>query len=121
MGTPIDHGAWGDEADARFTELAAWRAAHPRATLREIEDAVEAQLARFRDRLVGDTIQTSAQAAGADPGARPACPGCGGPLQAKGVQRRQIMTHRGGSVEIARPYGYCPRCRAGLFPPGSGT
>ena len=26
MGTPIDHGAWGDEADARFTELAAWRA-----------------------------------------------------------------------------------------------
>ena len=121
MGTPIDHGAWGDEAAARFAELAAWRAAHPRATLREIEDAVEAQLAQLRDRLVGDTIRTSALAAGAPPTERPVCPGCGGRLQAKGVQRRRITTHRGGSVEIARPYGQCPRCGAGLFPPRSGA
>ena len=121
MGTPIDHGAWGDEAEARFRELAAWRREHPTATLREIEDAVEAQLARLRDRLVGDTIQTSARAMPAHPEERPGCPGCGGALQAKGVQRRQITTHRGGSVGIARTYGYCPRCGAGVSPPGSGA
>lgn len=118
MSTPIDRGAWGDAADDRFAELAAWRRDHPTATLREIEDAVEAQLARLRDRLVADTIQTSVQAWLARPEERPVCPGCGGPLQRKGVQRRQITTHRGGSVEIARPYGYCPRCGAGHFPPG---
>ena len=121
MGTPIDTNAWTEAADDQFAELAAWRAAHPTATLGEIEEAVEAQLAQRRDRLVGDTIRTSARATGADPSEHPTCPGCGGLLQAKGVQRRRITTHRGGSVEIARPYGYCPRCGAGLFPPGSGA
>jgi YgiT-type zinc finger domain-containing protein len=121
MGTVIDRDGWAEEADERFAELAAWRSAYPRATLREIEDAVEVQLARLRDRLVADTIRTSALATGGDPDERSACPGCGGPLRAKGVQRRRITTHRGGSVEIARPYGYCPRCGAGLFPPGSGA
>ena len=121
MSTSIDRAAWGNRADEHVAEIEAWRRADPVATFDEMEEAVEAQLAQVRERLVGDTIQTSAQAEVGGAGARLGWPGCGGALQAKGVKRRELTTHRGGSVEIERTYGHCPRGDAGLVPPGSGT
>src|SRR4051794_31313480 len=58
--------------------VAAWRRAHPRATLNGL-----------RARLLGDLALASpaAELAGEE---RPRCPGCGGSLQGRGVRERTV-------------------------------
>lgn len=118
MGNQADDKVWTEQAAAAFAEIAAWRRTHPRATLVEIEAAVDEHLRQVRERVVTDTVHASAAAAFAGAEARPTCPHCGGRLQAAGTKRRQIRSHTGGTIDLNRTYGYCPRCDAGLFPPG---
>ena len=65
-----------------------------------------------------DTAQASALTDFARSDDRPVCPTCGEPLQAHGQQTRGLLLDQGGSISLERTYGWCPRCRAGLFPPG---
>ncbi len=62
---------WRDLSGEVGAELAAWRAEHPRASWREIEEALEAQWVKVRARLLSEAVATSparevkaAQAAG---------------------------------------------------------
>lgn len=118
MGRGPDDKQWIDPASAAFAEIAEWRRTHPKATLAEIEAAVDERLRRVRERVVTDTVHTSAAAEFTGEGERPACPDCGRALQAYGKKRRWIRSHTGGGIELNRIYGYCPRCAAGFFPPG---
>lgn len=45
------------------------------------------------------------------------CAGCGGKMSNKGDKARDIAS-RLGELAIERGYYYCPRCKAGVFPPG---
>ena len=107
--------AWLGDAAERFAALDAWRQTHPRATWDEIEQAIDAQMAPLRARLVGDTVLVS-DAADLQ-GRRPACPACGGPMQAAGRHRRRLRTDGAAAIELERTYARCPACGAGLFPP----
>jgi hypothetical protein len=98
-----------------------WRAAHPRATLKEIEAEVDARLARLRGQVVQDAAQASPLADFRGAAERPSCPHCGTPLRAAGQHRRRLVTDRGQPVELERTYGRCPACGAGLFPPRRGA
>ncbi len=98
--------------------MAAWSREHPRATLTEIEDAVDTELAQVRQRLVEASIQTQVAADAARSPQRQACPGCAEEMHAKGRRRRSLRTKHGGVIELERSYWWCPRCRAGFFPPG---
>jgi hypothetical protein len=102
-----------------LTELKAWRLAHPKATFREIEQAVHARTTRLEAQLLQDTAQASANREWSGKGEqeRPACPVCGGPLHARGKQARTLQTAGGHSVKLQRGYGTCPTCGVGLFPP----
>ncbi len=96
-----------------------WRKQHPKATFREIEAAMDEQLAKMRARMLEDLVSTSlatewSQAPEAHP---PKCPKCGAPLEPKGKKPRQVKTQGGEEVEVTREYGTCPACGAGLFPP----
>jgi hypothetical protein len=102
------------EAAAMLAEMASWQRDHPRATLSEIEDEVDAQLARVRQQVVDAHLQTLPLA----DGERPICAGCGGSLKSQGRKRRTLITKQGGRIALERTYWWCPRCRAGLFPPG---
>ena len=121
MGKPIDRAAWNEEAERQFAEIAAWRAAHPAASLDDIEEAIEARLSSLRARLLTDTVQTSAKTDLGDGEQRERCPTCGTRLQRRGHARREVQTAEGAVIPIERAYGTCPRCRAGVFPPGSRT
>lgn len=91
--------------------LLGWRAAHPRATLREIEDAADRELATLRSLLVGRLAH-----AGQDAG-RPVCPTCGAAMQRVGTRERTVTTAQDEMLTL-RGDGYrCPACGAGLFPP----
>lgn len=99
--------------------LDGWRAAHPKATLREIELAVDEQLAKVRAELVSDLAQRSAlQDISQLPDAeRPWCERCREPLISRGKRRRTLKGPGNEEVSLDRSYAVCPRCDLGLFPP----
>ena len=105
-------GTWAEAGAAVEAELAAWRAAHPRATLTEIELAVEAATARVRAYWLGELTRPE------EGTGRPPCPTCGGPLRRRGRRtRRVLVAHQARPLELERAYLWCPACRAGLSPP----
>lgn len=106
---------WDLAGRAVAQEVAAWRRAHPRATLTEIELAVEAAVGRLQGRLVEDL----ANGAGADRAAeRPTCGGCGQPMVRRGRHKRAVLlARRATPLPLDREYWSCSSCGASLFPP----
>src|SRR3954452_7313094 len=119
-----------DAEEARFAEqiegvvggMRAWRAAHPRATFREIAEAVDAELNPLRARMLGAVAAGSPAARFTEqPGEeRPRCGQCGGKLEGRGRHRRQVTTQGDVPVALEREYGVCASCKRGVFPPGRG-
>ncbi len=77
---------WPVTAADVFSGLADWRAAHPRATFQEIERTLDERLALLRARMLEDLALASRQAdvQALAPEERPACPACGGRVEARG-------------------------------------
>ncbi len=111
---------WGPLSDEVISEMSEWRRLHPRATLTEIETALDACLHRLRAQMLSDLAQSSplADLAALPPAERPHCPSCGVPLQARGRKTRHLQTTGGQDLPIERSHATCPACGAGLFPPG---
>jgi predicted RNA-binding Zn-ribbon protein involved in translation (DUF1610 family) len=120
-------GAMRDDFDALWNQLAhevmsgmkEWRLQHPKATLREIEAALDERLGKMRARMLEDAALASAatdlgQAAEAE---RPKCPACGAVLAARGQATRELTTHFDQTIHLKRSYAVCPQCGQGLFPP----
>jgi YgiT-type zinc finger domain-containing protein len=95
--------------------MRAWRRAHPKATLYEIEAEMDAQIAVLRAQLLGETA-----VAGADEAAREVgvCPVCQGKLVKDGKRTRKLKTTGDQEVVLERVYMRCPECGYSVFPPG---
>jgi len=111
--------AWHAETEAVLTGLKEWRLAHPRATLAEMEAAVDERLAPVRARMLERLALASgvADVAGRPAGERARCPGCGAELAPRGKKTRVVVTQGGQELRLERDYALCPSCGAGLFPP----
>jgi predicted RNA-binding Zn-ribbon protein involved in translation (DUF1610 family) len=111
---------WHQEAEAVLSGMKEWRLHHPKATFREIEAAVDAQLSGMRARLLEDLALASraADLQAKQAGEPPHCPNCGAVLEARGKQARSVQVHGGGAVRLERDYAVCPACGVGHFPPG---
>jgi hypothetical protein len=117
-----------DDFDARWHELAEevvsgmkeWRLQHPRATLCEIERALDERLGKMRVRLLQDAAMasTAADIATAQEEERPRCPRCGAVLEGRGRQERRLTTHHDQVVTLERSYGVCLACGESFFPSG---
>jgi hypothetical protein len=107
---------WKELGEQVFADVAQWRAAHPQATLAEIEHAVDEQIHRLRARMIEQAAQASA-AAGSEASQGLVCEQCGKPLQARGRAKRRWQTQGGQQVEVERTYVSCPQCGGGFFPP----
>ena len=105
-----------EEVDEGFRE---WRREHPKATLTEIERALDARWAKARAEIVTDVAQGSASAdfAGRD-AERPLCPACQVPLIARGKHERSLRTHGNRWIRLERDYAECPQCGEVFFPSG---
>src|SRR5712691_12629940 len=115
---------WRALAESVAEELTAWRRAHPRATLTEIEAVVFEVGQRLQARALQQVVQASAATDVAAQAAaeRPTCPTCSGQLEPRGRQRRTIRPARQRApLELDRSYAVCAECGAGLFPPGCRT
>ncbi len=119
MSRPINDELWQQLTQDITTEMRAWRLAHPKATLREIEVELDARLNHMRARMLEDLALTSSAAAWAATSATevPRCAACDQVLAATGAQSRTLQTHGGHVLTMERTYGVCPACGAGLLPP----
>jgi predicted RNA-binding Zn-ribbon protein involved in translation (DUF1610 family) len=113
-------GRWAGEAAAVLSGFKEWRLAHPRATLSEIEAALDARLAVMRARLLEDAALASAAAglAGRSAEERPRCPACGGAMVPRGAEERRLTTTHEQPLRLRRQYAVCAACGEALFPPG---
>src|SRR4029079_13399329 len=89
---------WAEQIEAVGGGMRAWRAAHPRATFREIAAAVDAGLNPLRARMLAEVAGASPAARFTEqPGeARPRCTECGGKLVGRGRHRREGAARGGG-------------------------
>jgi transposase-like protein len=95
-------------------KLHEWRQANPRATLTEIEEAVEGELAKLRNELV-----TALAEAGEESEAEaPQCPQCGQAMVKNGRRKRRLKSKEGQTLQLERQQWRCLGCGTTLFPPG---
>ncbi len=111
---------WQVLAEEAITGMVEWRVQHPKATLREIETAVDEHLARVRARMLQDAAQVGggADLRGVPPTERPVCPDCGHRLVARGQETRHLTTRHEQPLTLTRTRAVCPQCGTALFPPG---
>lgn len=119
---------WNEEIEARWQQLAdevmtgmkEWRLAHPEATFREMEKAIDERWSKARARMLEDMalVSKAADITKSQEGERPCCPKCGHILESQGQHMRSVTTSYNRKVSLRRSYAKCPACGAGLFPPG---
>jgi hypothetical protein len=97
-----------------------WRQEHKRATLTEIEETVDEELARIRAQMIQDLAMASdvADIRSLAKEDRPKCPQCGRPVTANGWQKRRLTTDHEQEVELNRSKAYCRHCKLSFFPSG---
>jgi YgiT-type zinc finger domain-containing protein len=119
MSRPIDEQVWHRLTAEIMSGMRAWRVAHPKATLREMEQELDHRWVRVRACLLEDMALASVAAdwTTTPAGQQPTCPACGVPLQPRGTDTRTLQPHGGQDVILERQYGSCSACGAGLFPP----
>ena len=103
-----------------LTGMKEWRLQHPRATLQEMEAALDERLMRMRARMLEDMALASRAANWKEEAeeSKPECPHCGTSLVSRGRGKRRLQTQGGQGIELERGYGVCPKCGKGIFPPG---
>jgi hypothetical protein len=111
---------WQRDAASVWTGMAAWRAAHPKATFSEIEAALDERLNQVRARVLADLAMASpaAELQAASVEERPRCSECGTLLQAGGPSERGVVTQGGAAGRLRRTYATCPQGGSRSFPPG---
>ncbi len=97
-----------------------WRLQHPKATLKEIEGALDERWAKVRARMVQDMALASraTEIDSAIEGDGTPCPECGHPLRRRGERARSLTTYYNQRITLQRDYGVSPACGAGHSPPG---
>src|SRR5262249_16535489 len=112
-------GRWSELGREVMKEVKQWRLSHPKASLDEIEQALDERLGRLRARMLEDLAQAS-EAARLDEQTveRARCPQCDEELISRGQQVRELETNHDQRLRLDRTYASCPRCGVGLFPPG---
>jgi hypothetical protein len=103
-----------EAARAMWVEFNAWYRAHPEATF----DEMDSYLGEEGRGLLGMALQLILRQG--DLGATPEghhCERCGGEMIFNGYPEKSVEGLKV-DAEIPRAYYVCPRCEAGLFPPG---
>jgi YgiT-type zinc finger domain-containing protein len=100
------------EIEARIKQ---WEAAHPQATLTEIEQAVDKALSQLRQRLVEASVQAREAARGK--AEAQLCPQCGQKMMKNGQKKRVLRMKDGQKIELQREQMRCHDCGMTLFPP----
>lgn len=109
---------WRELSEEILSGMREWRLQHARATLTEIEAAIDERLWQLRARMLEDVAMASSAVRGEGSEAA-MCPDCGQPLRMQKTRRpRRLQTQGGREIVLERSYGVCAACGAGFFPSG---
>lgn len=103
-----------EQADELSHKMRQWRQANRKATLTEIEEAVEAELAQLRKQLVEEMVQEEAVSSQEVPD----CAQCGQKMVKNGRRQRKLKSKEGQTIQLDRQQWRCLSCGTTLFPPG---
>jgi YgiT-type zinc finger domain-containing protein len=103
-----------EQADELSWKMSQWQKANPHATLTEMEEAVETELAKLRKQLVEEMVRDK-EAASQE---APDCPQCGQKMVKNGRRQRELKGKEGQTIVLERQQWRCLACGATLFPPG---
>ncbi len=84
--------SWRALSEEILSGMKEWRLAHPKATLREIEQTASELVSRLQTRMVQDSAMSSPLAdwQGLAPEQRPTCPACATALVPRGKRKRRL-------------------------------
>lgn len=106
-----------EEWSEKFSEieetLKQWQRENPRPTLTQIEETIDAELAKLRQLLLEDVAQRGEQE---EKEAR-LCPKCETQMVRNGQKLRQLRTKADEKISIKRTQMRCLECGMTLFPP----
>lgn len=112
----IDKQPWQDKFEEIEAKIRAWQQAKPDATLTEIEEAVEAELAQLQRQLVeelaGEADRKNTEET------KYHCPACQTAMHRNGKKKRRVRNKDDQVIELDREQMRCPACGMTLFPPG---
>lgn len=119
MWTKETEAHWQQLTEEVITGMKEWRLAHPKATFKEIETALDEKLAKVRARMLQDVAMSSraADLRGRPEKEREGCPQCGHPLVYQGEETRRLTTHYNQTIQLDRSYALCPLCGTRVSPP----
>ena len=93
-----------------------WRMQHPKATLREIEKALDERMMKLRAKVLEEAAQLSERRIWTESEDVPICPEGKKSLKFREKGKRELQTQGGHRIELEREYGICPKCGQGFFP-----
>jgi len=102
------------QPDELIRKMRQWRQANPKATLTDIEETVEAELAQLRKQIVEEMVQEEVSGLQEEP----ACSQCGQQMVKNGRRQRKLKSKEGQTIQLDRQQWRCLSCGATLFPPG---
>lgn len=108
---------WQQKSQQAAETMHQWRQRHPRATLAEIERAVDEQMNQLRASMIEEVAQASPSEQATKGQREKICPQCGERMQARGKRQRKLQTHGSQTVSLTRQYQSCPFCGYSFFPP----
>jgi len=103
-----------EQPDELTRKMSQWQKANLHATLTDIEEAVETELAKLRKQLVEEMVREK-EAASQE---LPDCPQCGRQMVKNGRRQRELKGKEGQTIQLDRQQWRCLSCGATLFPPG---
>jgi len=99
--------------DKTAKQIREWQEANPKATLTEMERAIDEELEKLRSQIITGLVrERESQEEG-----KPACPNCGRNMGKNGKRKRQLKTKGGETIEFERQQLRCSDCGMTLFPP----
>lgn len=108
---------WQELSRETMQGMAKWREEHAKASLREIEKALDERITKLRAQVLEDAAQWSEMREWSQSSAEPICPDCKQALEFRIKGKREMQTQGGHSIQLERDYGICPSCGQGFFPP----
>jgi len=109
---------WQKLSDETMQGMGEWREQNPKATLREIEKALDERIMKLRAKVLEEAAQLSEMRTWTESENVPVCPDCKKALEFRAKGKRELQTQGGHSIQLEREYGICPKCGQGFFPPG---
>jgi uncharacterized protein with PIN domain len=104
-----------EEAGDLFDELTEWDDQTAEITLGQLEEMVLKMRKQLGEQMLEAVVKRQENR---QPAEKQRCAGCGEEMIDKGQKGNQVES-LAGRIQLERSYYYCPKCKQGVFPPGS--